>query len=236
MRNIYAEMIPMLPKEEEKERGGQLCHVILEQLEIETNLLKRLITGDESWIFKYNSETKRQSLQWKSPTSLKPKKARMSKSQIMVMLIAFFDGKGIVHAEFLPQGQTIKLNIYRDFLRRLMRSVREKRRQKIMAISPRQCSGAQCIEHPGICCQKYHCCAVAISILARLGSQWFFLFPKFKGVMKETRFPDVEAKMAVTKELRAIPDRSFHECMRAWQRRMAKCTYFEEDYFEEDML
>ena len=129
MRNIYAEMIPMLPKEEEKERGGQLCHVILEQLEIETNLLKRLITGDESWIFKYNSETKRQSLQWKSPTSLKPKKARMSKSQIMVMLIAFFDGRGIVHAEFLPQGQTVKQNIYRDFLRRLMRSVREKRRQ-----------------------------------------------------------------------------------------------------------
>jgi len=37
----------------------------------------------------------------------------------------------------------------------------------------------------------------------------FFLFPKFKAVMKETRFPDVEAKMAVTKELLAIPDRSF---------------------------
>ena len=34
----------------------------------------------------------------------------------------------------------------------------------------------------------------------------FFLFPKFKGVIKVTRFPDVEAiKRAVTLELRRIP-------------------------------
>jgi len=65
----------------------------------------------------------------------------------------------------------------------------------------------------------------------------FFLFAKLNGVMKGTRFPDVEAiKMVVTKELRAIPDRSFQECMEARQRRMAKCVRSQGHYIEGDML
>ena len=41
----------------------------------------------------------------------------------------FFDVHGIVHAEFLPQSQTINQHVYKNILRRLMRSVREKRRE-----------------------------------------------------------------------------------------------------------
>ena len=44
------------------------------------------------------------------------------------MLITFFDIKGIVHLEFLPQGQTVNQYVYTEILRRLMRSVRDKRR------------------------------------------------------------------------------------------------------------
>ena len=34
-------------------------------------------------------------------------KARKLKSKVKVMLIVFFDIQGIVHFEFLPQGQTV---------------------------------------------------------------------------------------------------------------------------------
>ena len=128
MRKICAKMVPKLLNEQQKERRVQVCHDILEELETEPNLLGRVITGDESWIFEYDPETKRQSLQWKSPTSPRPKKARMSKFKIKVILIAFFDVRGIVHTEFMPQGHTINQHIYRDVLRRLMQSVREKKR------------------------------------------------------------------------------------------------------------
>ncbi|XP_008301042.1 receptor-type tyrosine-protein phosphatase mu-like, partial [Stegastes partitus] len=57
-------------------------------------LLGRVITGDESWI-EYNPETKRQSLQWKSPTSPRLKTAGQSKSK--VLLIAFFDVRSIIY-------------------------------------------------------------------------------------------------------------------------------------------
>ena len=40
----------------------------------------------------------------------------------------FFDVRGMVHYEFLPQGQTVNQHVYKEILQRLLRSVREKRR------------------------------------------------------------------------------------------------------------
>ena len=52
----------------------------------------------------------------------------------------------------------------------------------------------------------------------------FFLLPKLKKVIKETCFQDSEAiKTAVTRELRAIPEEYFQECVEEWQRRLEKC-------------
>ena len=39
------------------------------------DLLKKIITGDESWINGYGIETKAQSSQWKRPAEPRPKKA-----------------------------------------------------------------------------------------------------------------------------------------------------------------
>ena len=127
MQKICAKMVSRLLYEGQKERCVQVCQDILEQLETEPNLLKRVVTGDESWIFEYDPLTKWQSREWKSALSPRSKKAaRVFKPKIKLMLIAFYDVHGIVHAEFLPQGQTIDQHVYKNILRRLMCSVREK--------------------------------------------------------------------------------------------------------------
>ena len=106
------------------------CQDIIERLQTEPDLLRRVITGDETWIFEYDPETKCQSCQWKSQTSPRPNlKARPSKSKVKVMLITFFDVRRIVHSEFLPQGQTINQQVYKEILQLLLRSVREMRRE-----------------------------------------------------------------------------------------------------------
>ncbi|UYV66759.1 hypothetical protein LAZ67_4002783 [Cordylochernes scorpioides] len=83
----------------------------------------QMLTGDESWMFEYDPESKRQSCAWHTKSSPRPKKARMSKSRIKTMIIVFFDIRGIVHCEFVPQGQTINSAFYLEVLRRLKRRI-----------------------------------------------------------------------------------------------------------------
>ena len=126
---------------------------IMKELKTEPEMLSRVATGDESWIFDYDHSPNGRSLERKSASSPRPKKARLFKSKIKVMLIVFLDVHGIVHVEFLPQDQTINQNVNKDTLRRL---IREKRivGDQIMAASSRQCSCSQRLEHPEISCKK----------------------------------------------------------------------------------
>ena len=60
-------------------------------MEADKKLLENVITGDKSWVFQYEPETKRQSRQWKSVSLPRPKKARMQHSLMKVMLITFLN-------------------------------------------------------------------------------------------------------------------------------------------------
>ena len=55
---ICAKMVPKLLSDNQKERRVLVCKDILERLETESNLLGKGITGDESWIFENDPETK----------------------------------------------------------------------------------------------------------------------------------------------------------------------------------
>jgi hypothetical protein len=82
-------------------------------------MFDRVITSDEMWCFQYDPETKRKSMQWKTQNSPWPKKARMSWSQVRNMLVCFFNHKGIVHYEFIAQGQMVNQQCYLEVLTRV---------------------------------------------------------------------------------------------------------------------
>jgi hypothetical protein len=54
------------------------------------------------------------------------KKARQCRSNVKVMLIIFFDWKGIVHHEFVRHGETVK-KFYLKVMKHLREAVRRKR-------------------------------------------------------------------------------------------------------------
>jgi outer membrane lipoprotein-sorting protein len=92
------------------------------------NFLYRVITGNESWVYGYDLETKQKSSQWKTPSSPHPKKARQVRSNIKSMFFLFFFLiRGIVHKEFVPPGQIVNGKFYWKVSRRLRENVRRKR-------------------------------------------------------------------------------------------------------------
>ena len=83
------------------------------------DILGRVITGDETWVYQYDPETKWQSAQWKTANSPRPKKFCQSKLRVKTKLLTFFDIRGIVHYEFVPTGQRVNHVHYLEVLERL---------------------------------------------------------------------------------------------------------------------
>ncbi|UYV64521.1 hypothetical protein LAZ67_3001082 [Cordylochernes scorpioides] len=96
----------------------------LEATTDDPELLKRVITGDETFIYGFDSETTQQSSEWRFKNEPRPKKARKAPSKVKVMLTVFFDYQGIVHHEFQQQGSTITADSYLGVLRRLREAIR----------------------------------------------------------------------------------------------------------------
>ncbi|UYV82790.1 hypothetical protein LAZ67_22000858 [Cordylochernes scorpioides] len=90
-------------------------------------LLKKVITGDETWIYGFDSETTQQASEWRFKNEPRPKKAWKAPSKVKVMLTAFFEYQGIVHHEFQQQGSTITADSYLGVLRRLREAIKQKR-------------------------------------------------------------------------------------------------------------
>ena len=82
MQKICAKLVPKILTNEQKENRRNVCLDLLERIENDKNVFKHAITGDETWIFEYDPDTKRRSSEWHTCNSPRPKKARMSKSKI----------------------------------------------------------------------------------------------------------------------------------------------------------
>ena len=68
-----------------------------------SDLLKKFITGDESWVYGYDIETKAQSFQWKRPEKPRSKTKNTSSSiKCKRCAYCFFRlHNGMVHYDFL---------------------------------------------------------------------------------------------------------------------------------------
>ncbi len=80
----------------EKKERVFFAETFLKNCEEDTTLFGWIITGDESWVFKYDLSTTCQSMQWKKSDETRHKKARTGWSQQKLMLTLFFDVQGVV--------------------------------------------------------------------------------------------------------------------------------------------
>ena len=116
MKRVAAKFNPKLLNFDQKNNHMNIAQELLNDVNDDPDLLKRVITGDETWVYGYDVETKAQSSQWKQSDEPRPKKARQVGSNVKVLLTVFIECNGVVHHEFLPQGRTVN-NCAKQFVR-----------------------------------------------------------------------------------------------------------------------
>ncbi|UYV76839.1 hypothetical protein LAZ67_14002153 [Cordylochernes scorpioides] len=119
LKRSPGKFVPHLLTNEQKEHRNRNVQKCLIMIPIGSKMLSR-----------DKKHTKRQSSQWLELGEPRFKKARMIKSKLKCLLITFFDVKGLVHFEFVPEGQTINQHYYIDVVNRLREAVRQKRPEK----------------------------------------------------------------------------------------------------------
>ncbi|UYV70821.1 hypothetical protein LAZ67_8000735 [Cordylochernes scorpioides] len=224
LKKTPAKFIPRFLTNEQKLCRLATCEDMLEMTRTDPEWKDKIITGDETWVYGYDPETKRQSAEWRGQGEPRPKKSRILKSRNKVLLVAFLDNKGIVHHEYLPAGQTVIKEMYLSILRRLREAIRKKRPEKWT-------NGDWILHHDNA---RPHTAHLVTSFLAKNGTEIlpqppyspdiapndFFLFPKLKAVLKGRHFDtreDIIEKSLLA--LKSIPKEAYKNCFDNWEKR-----------------
>jgi len=128
----------------------------------------------------------------------------------------FFDAEGVIHREFVPEGQKVNAEFYVDVLDRLLKRIRQVRMAKLQ-------SSEWFLLHDNA---PSHNAAIVKKFLANrnvavlhhppyspdLAPPDYFLFPKLKFSLRGRNFETVvEIQCAVTRELNNISKTAFLE-------------------------
>lgn len=121
--NCYDVFIPRQLTEGQLKNRLSICKSLLLRHTKEP-FLKRIITGDEKWIAYNNPKRKRSWQKRNEPRKTTPKRDIHSKK---VMLSIWWDWKGVLYYELIPQGQAINSLKYCSQLEQLKAAIDEKR-------------------------------------------------------------------------------------------------------------
>jgi transposase len=235
-RKVCSLFVPHTLTDEQKAKRMETSGDFITMCDQNPSFLRSIVTGDETWCYQYDPQSKRQSMEWRSPSSPRPKNSRLLKSKIKTMLIAFFDINGIIHKEFVPEGQTVNSEFYEQVLLRLL--------QRIVRVRPQLYrSGQWMLLHDNA---PAHSSIRIRQLLARRGVPIldhppyspdlapadFFVSPS-EDVTKGARFADVAAiQECVTAILRSISKEAFAYSFQKLYECCKQCVVKDGNYFE----
>lgn len=241
MKRIAARLVPKDLNFLQKLNRVKVAEDMLERVNSDPTFIKRIVTGDETWVYEFDMQTSQQASEWRLPTEPKPKKPRQSRSKVKVMLTVFFDYRGVVHSEFLPDGQTVNKEYYLSVMKRLREKIRRKRPDLWK-------ENSWILHHDNA---PSHKAIIVNEFLAKNSTNTieqppyspdmapadFFLFPRLKLPLRGTRFQSIEnIKENSLRELKSISKNAFKKCFDDWIIRWHKSIISEGAYFEGDTI
>ena len=108
-RKLAAGWIPHKISELQHWHGYGVAQALFDQYQREgDDFLGRIDAMDETWARSYEPNLKRQSNEWKHPSSPRPKKVRPTQRAINVMFIVVYATDEVILHHVVPPGQTVK--------------------------------------------------------------------------------------------------------------------------------
>ena len=235
VKKICSRWIPHnLTNAQKKERVDWCKEMLKKYAQGASKAVYNIYTGDESWIYAYEPETKQQSTVWVFQDEPKPTKVVRGRSTSKQMVACFFGIKGHVATVALEQRRTVNSEWYTTIcLPEVIREIRKNQKQRRIILHHDNASAhtsAQTKEF--LASQKIECMGHP-PYSPDLAPNDFFLFPYIKNKLRGQRFSTPrEAIDAFKMHVLELSETEWKKCFENWFERMKKCIDNHGEYFE----
>lgn len=235
LKKITCRWVPHFLTEGQKQDRVDYCQKMLEKFDGgRSKRVYDVITGDESWFYYYDPETKRQSQVWIGRNDPRPTKVRRQRSAGKHMFAIFFMKSGFNTIIPLENGKTVTADWYtNECLSTVLKQVKQRRRLNDLIIHHDNASA-----HKATQTMEY-LESQRVKLMGHpayspdLSPCDFWLFPKIKEQLRGKDFQDLsELQGALEEQMNSLQKEDFYQCYEQWFERMDKCIRVQGQYFE----
>ena len=238
LSKVSCRWIPHILTPDQKRGRVSWCQSMLRRFDGgESRAVWDIVSGDETWVYTFDPESKQQSFQWTPVGSPPPLKATRSRSVTKQMIAVFIARSGFICCVPLKEQRTVTAAWYtRVCLPRLLDAVSEKR--------PKTKHRGLLLHQDNAPAHKAH---LTQDFLTQQRLQQlqhppyspdlapcdFFVFPRVKKTLRGIRFdsPDTAVE-AFVDGLNSITSFEWSHCFHQWFHRMNRCVEVAGEYFE----
>ena len=115
LRKICARWVPHFLTDEQKQSRVRLASQVIEKYDkCDPRRLEEIVTGDETWIYYFQLDSKAENKVWVSSEGNRPVIARCCKTSNRMLYAIFLDSKGLVLQIPVPKGRSVTGKFYRE--------------------------------------------------------------------------------------------------------------------------
>lgn len=235
VRKLCARWIPHLLKDEQKKNRVIWCKKMFRKFNSgNSKVVFNIVTGDETWIYSYEPETKRQSAVWVFEDELRPTKVVRSRSVSKKMIACFFARTGHVATVALEDRATVNADWNKTIcLPEVIDTMRKRNRKRRIILHHDNASAHTAAQTVGYLKEKNVELMAHPPYSPNLSPCDFFLFPMVKKKMHGQRFSTPkEAVQAFRQHILDIPSSERQKCFQNWFERISKYINLKGEYFE----
>ena len=238
LRKICACWVPHLLTDEQKQSLVRLALQIIEKYDkCDPRRLEELVTGDETWIYHFQPDSKAKNKVWVSSEGDRPVIARHCKTSNRMLYAIFFDSKGPVLQIPVLKGSSVTGKFYRESVLTQLVDFYQKHRSRTSVCGIKLLhdnapahkstmvqeylkeSGLDVLDHPPYSPDLFPCD--------------FWLFPRLKEMLAGHRFESrCGIGSAVYQCLQHIPKEDYRAAFWKCEDRCKMCVEADGAYFE----